>query len=469
MQTRGLLREYASTISLLARTLDVLAIALAGWLAYVVRFYQWGLPQNYQLAILIGTLLVLVIFPMAGIYHSWRGRSILQQIHALMAAWVAVAVVLIILSTLTKTGASFSRYWMAIWFTCGAVFLVSFRTTLTLFLRHMRKRGWNHRHIVIVGTGNLSRHVTQRLQDASWTGLDIVAYFSENPDPQTPSNLSGIPILPLGSINSYIKDHRIDEIWLTLPLSDEANVHSILHNLRHCTAAIRYIPDIFGFRLLNHAVTDIAGMPVLDLNVSPMVGINRALKAIEDRLLAFIILILASPLIALIAIGVKASSPGPVLFKQLRHGWDGKTIKVYKFRTMHVHREECGIVTQAKRDDPRVTPFGAFLRRTSLDELPQFFNVLQGRMSIVGPRPHAIAHNEEYKDLIDDYMQRHKVKPGITGWAQVNGWRGETDDINKMKKRVEFDLYYIENWSLWLDLKIIFLTLSRGFLHHNAY
>lgn len=469
MQTRGLLREHASVVSVLARTLDVLAIVLAGWVAYGLRFGNWTLPQNYQLALLIGALLVLVILPLAGVYHSWRGRGILQQIHALVAAWVAVAVVLIILSTLTKTGATFSRYWMAIWFACGTLLLVSFRVSLTLFLRYMRKRGWNHRHIVIVGTGNLSRHVVKRLQGASWTGLDIIAFFSEQPFPEAVSLLPDVPVFSLDMINDYVQHNRTDEVWLTLPLSEEDNVHSILHNLRHCTATIRYVPDIFGFRLLNHAVTDIAGMPVLDLNVSPMMGINRAIKAIEDRVMALLILILTSPLMIAIAVGVKLSSPGPVLFKQLRHGWDGKTITIYKFRTMVPHVEEVGTITQASRNDPRITPLGAFLRRTSLDELPQFFNVLQGRMSVVGPRPHAIAHNEEYKDLIDDYMQRHKVKPGITGWAQVNGWRGETGDINKMKKRVEFDLYYIENWSFWLDLKIIFLTLTRGFMHQNAY
>ena len=166
---------------------------------------------------------------------------------------------------------------------------------------------------------------------------------------------------------------------------------------------------------------------------------------------------------------VKISSPGPIFFKQMRHGWDGKPIKVYKFRTMVVHDEEEGRVSQAGQGDTRITRLGAFLRRTSLDELPQFFNVLQGRMSIVGPRPHALIHNEEYKEQIDAYMLRHKVKPGITGWAQINGWRGETDTLEKMKKRIEYDLYYIEHWSLWFDLKIILLTLLKGFVHKNAY
>jgi len=208
---------------------------------------------------------------------------------------------------------------------------------------------------------------------------------------------------------------------------------------------------------------------LMNLSTTPMEGFNRYLKAFEDRLLALLILILISPLLLIIAIGVKLSSPGPILFKQLRHGWDGKPIKIYKFRTMFEHSEEGGKVTQAGRQDARVTPFGAFLRRTSLDELPQFFNVLQGRMSIVGPRPHALAHNEEYKDQIDAYMLRHKVKPGITGWAQINGWRGETDTLEKMQKRVEYDLYYIDHWSLWFDLKILLLTLFKGFVGKNAY
>jgi putative colanic acid biosynthesis UDP-glucose lipid carrier transferase len=200
-----------------------------------------------------------------------------------------------------------------------------------------------------------------------------------------------------------------------------------------------------------------------------MVGINRVIKALEDRILGLVILVLVSPFILAIAIAIKLTSKGPVFFKQMRHGWDGKPIKVYKFRTMVQHMAENGQVVQASRQDTRVTKIGAFLRQTSLDELPQFWNVLQGRMSIVGPRPHALQHNEQYKDQIDLYMLRHKVKPGITGWAQIHGWRGETDTLDKMKKRVEYDLYYIENWSLWLDIKIIFLTLFNGFIHKNAY
>jgi putative colanic acid biosynthesis UDP-glucose lipid carrier transferase len=207
----------------------------------------------------------------------------------------------------------------------------------------------------------------------------------------------------------------------------------------------------------------------LHLTADPLVGLNRWIKGIEDRGLACLILILISPLLAFLAIGVKLSSPGPVIFRQRRHGWDGRPIKVYKFRTMVQHEEPPGCVTPARPDDGRVTRFGAFLRRTSLDELPQFVNVIQGRMSIVGPRPHALAHSRQYQHLVESYMLRHRVKPGITGWAQVNGWRGPTDTLLKIKKRVEHDLYYIENWSLLFDLEIIALTVVKGFTHPNAY
>jgi Undecaprenyl-phosphate glucose phosphotransferase len=224
-----------------------------------------------------------------------------------------------------------------------------------------------------------------------------------------------------------------------------------------------------GLRLLNSSLSEVAGFPVMSLTATRMDGVNELIKDAVDKVLALAILVLVSPLMIAIAIGVKSSSPGPIFFRQRRLGAHGEEINVLKFRTMIVHAEESGRVSQATRGDPRVTAFGAFLRRTSLDELPQFFNVISGEMSIVGPRPHAIEHNEHYKELVKRYMLRHKVKPGITGWAQVNGYRGETDTLEKMAKRVEYDLHYIENWSLWLDLKIIGLTVVRGFSDRNAY
>ena len=335
----------------------------------------------------------------------------------------------------------------------------------------MRSKGWNERRVIIIGAGDLGEKLAETVQQALWTGFRIIGVFDDNASDK-PKQIAGISVLQMPSdIGAYLslQTKPIDEIWLALPLGAEARVKELLHELRHHTISIRFVLDFFGMDLLNHSITDLAGFPTLNLNASPMVGINRVTKAIEDRIVAAVILLCISPLLILIAIGVKLTSHGPILFKQRRHGCDGRIIKVYKFRTMYVHREEKGKITQARPNDQRITPFGKFLRQSSLDELPQFFNVLQGRMSIVGPRPHALSHNDFYKDSIKAYMQRHKVKPGITGWAQINGWRGETETLEKMQKRIEYDLYYIENWSLAFDVKIILLTFFRGFTDKNAY
>jgi putative colanic acid biosynthesis UDP-glucose lipid carrier transferase len=246
-------------------------------------------------------------------------------------------------------------------------------------------------------------------------------------------------------------------------------VHSIFFSLRNLTAEVRFIPDFQGMQLLNHRTSEVAGRLAIDLSVTPMDGMARITKRLEDIIFGALFLLLSMPICVVIAIALKLQSPGPILFKQYRTGVNGKHFKAYKFRSMEVHDELAGKVTQAKRGDPRVTPLGSFLRRTSLDELPQFYNVLQGRMSIVGPRPHALAHNEYYKEVVESYMKRHKVKPGITGWAQVNGLRGETDTLDKMERRVEHDLWYIDNWSLWLDFRIIGMTIFKGFVHPNGY
>jgi putative colanic acid biosynthesis UDP-glucose lipid carrier transferase len=417
----------------------------------------------------LGFIFSVFIFSLSGIYESWRGRSLFQQVKVLTLSWFSVVTLLILLAFLTKTSAVFSRQWMVAWAGGAWLLLLCFRFSLAYLLRTMRSRGWNTKNIIIIGAGTSGKDAALRLGEASWTGFNIVAFLDDAEELQGTTVCGARVLGGIDHINSILGSNNIDEVWIALPLSAEQRVKSILHALRHSTVTIRYVPGIFSSRLLSHSVSEISGVLLMDLSTTPMEGVNRYLKAIEDRLLALSILIFISPLLLLITIGVKLSSPGPVLFKQLRHGWDGKPIKVYKFRTMIVHSEEGGAVTQACKGDDRVTPFGAFLRRTSLDELPQFFNVLQGRMSIVGPRPHALAHNELYKDQIDAYMLRHKVKPGITGWAQINGWRGETDTLEKMQKRVEYDLYYIDNWSLWFDFKIIFLSLFKGFVGKSAY
>lgn len=471
--SNGLLKAHSTSISLLTRVLDVLLVLGGGVLAFDLRFGRGSLllPLDYAALILIGGLLAAVLFPLLDVYHSWRARGLLAPAARAFAAWCLVFVALLALLVLTKQGQVFSRLWMAVWGLVVAVLLMGLRLGVFASLRYLRQQGYNRRSVVVVGGGPAAVSLVRQAQTTAWAGFDVVAVFrdAQESSEEAPDQLFGdVALHSLHGFADFVEGEPVDEVWIAVPLEQGGQLRGVLEALRFSTANIRYVPDLFGLFLLNHGLTEILGNPMIDLSASPMQGANRLLKGLEDRVLSAFILLLISPLMAAIAIGVKRSSPGPVFFRQLRHGWDGREIEVWKFRSMQLH-EDHGGVTQASRDDPRVTRFGAFLRRTSLDELPQFINVLQGRMSIVGPRPHAVEHNEQFKDLVDHYMLRHKVKPGITGWAQVNGWRGETDTIDKMKKRIEHDLYYIEHWSLALDLKIILLTLFRGFVHKNAY
>ncbi len=454
MLPRGLLKEHSQVLAILLRGLDAFAVVMAGWLAYFFRFSTPFLTKHYALALIISAFLTFFVFQFFQIYQSIRVQSIFHHISRLLQALFLLLMMLAGLAFMTKTGENYSRIWFFYWAGFSFLFLMAFRGCLLVFLRFMRSRGWNERRVVLITKGELGQKLLASVHQVLWTGFRIVAILDDQQN-----------------ISDYLEKSKetIDEIWLALPLNAENRVQAILHDLRHHTVATRLVLDVFGLDLSKFSITDLAGFPTLNLNSSPMVGINRLTKAFEDRLIAAFILLFISPLFLLIALGVKLTSKGPILFKQLRHGWDGKIIKVYKFRTMFQHNEAEGKVSQATQDDKRVTPFGKFLRKTSLDELPQFYNVLQGRMSIVGPRPHAVAHNEFYKESIKAYMQRHKVKPGITGWAQINGFRGETDTLDKMQKRVEYDLYYIENWSLLFDLKIVFLTFFKGFFSKNAY
>jgi putative colanic acid biosynthesis UDP-glucose lipid carrier transferase len=265
-----------------------------------------------------------------------------------------------------------------------------------------------------------------------------------------------------------VREHGVHEVYITLPLGSQPRIVELMEQVQGTTASTFFVPDVFGISIIQGRLQDMNGVPVVGLCETPFTGTNRLVKRISDVVLASIILVLIAPLLLAIAVGVKLSSPGPVIFKQRRNGLDGEEIVVWKFRSMRA-MDDGAVIKQATKDDPRITPFGAFLRRSSLDELPQFFNVLQGRMSIVGPRPHAVAHNEEYRKLIKAYMVRHKVKPGITGWAQVHGLRGETDTIEKMQARVEYDLEYLRNWSLGMDLQIIARTVKVVFFDRQAY
>jgi putative colanic acid biosynthesis UDP-glucose lipid carrier transferase len=323
------------------------------------------------------------------------------------------------------------------------------------------------RTAVIVGAGALAAKVAKALGNDP--GAHLIGFFEDrSKDERIDGEASRKVLGGLRDVAACVGQRGVRDVYITLPLSSQPRIVELLEQLQDTTASLFFVPDVFGIAIIQGRLSDMNGVPVVGLCETPFTGTNELAKRLSDIVLASLILLLISPLMIAIAIGVKLSSPGPVIFKQRRNGLDGNEIVIYKFRSMRA-QDNGDVVRQARKSDPRITPFGRWLRRASLDELPQFINVLQGRMSVVGPRPHAVAHNEEYRQLIRAYMVRHKVRPGITGWAQVNGHRGETDTIEKMKARVEYDLEYLRNWSIGLDLQIIVRTIGLVFFDRHAY
>ena len=335
-------------------------------------------------------------------------------------------------------------------------------------LRHVATRPESRRSVVVVGSGEVGVRVATALTHSKDDAVDFAGYFDDRSDERTHATAAARRLGAFKDVAAYIQDHGIREVYITLPLGSQPRIVALLEQLQDTTASLFFVPDVFGITIIQGRLQDLNGVPVVGICETPFTGTNRLVKRISDLVLASAILVLTAPLFLLIALGVKLGSPGPVIFRQRRNGLDGGEITIYKFRSMTT-QDNGPVVHQATRNDARTTRFGAFLRRNSLDELPQFLNVLQGRMSIVGPRPHAVAHNEQYREVIKAYMVRHKVKPGITGWAQVTGQRGETDTVEKMHARVELDLEYLRNWSLGLDLQIVARTIRVAFFDRSAY
>jgi putative colanic acid biosysnthesis UDP-glucose lipid carrier transferase len=465
-QRRGiLLKEHASMIEVFFRACDPLLVALAGYLVFRIYLDSAILPDHYLYALTTTSLLVLVVFPGFRVYRAARGGSLWFEVQGLVTAWAVVAAILLVLFFGTKTGATFSRIWMGAWAVSSLLMLVTFRLALRLALRVVRARGFNQRHIVIVGAGPLGLEVSKRLRRAQWAGLNVLAFFDDDRELHG-HTLDGIEVRgSLDDVREYVEDKAVDQVWIALPLRAEQRVAQILNELVNTTVEVRYLPDIFGFQLFNHSLTEVAGLPVINLTESPLNGFSHLRKVVFDYVMASIILLGLLPIMLVIAIGIKLSSKGPVLFRQKRVTWNGATFEIIKFRTMPVNVEEKTGAVWATAGDDRAFPLGRFLRRFSLDELPQFINVLKGEMSIVGPRPERPELIEQFKHEIPGYMQKHLVKAGITGWAQINDLRGATD----LTQRIEHDLYYIDNWSLWFDLRIMMITVWKMFSSKHAY
>lgn len=467
---RGIIQKHSSFLMGTLRLLDLTTFALASVVAYKIRFNTFLLPLSYQIATLIVLFSVLIVFSSMTLYQARRGKQLLEEIRLIIGGTLFSFFTLFILLYFTKTGAEFSRQWAGTTILLAIIFCCCTRIFSRLILRTMRKRDFNTRTICIIGAGKLGKMIAERIQNSLWTGLKPVFFFDDRVEKNT--LVSGIKVKgSLSEAAAYLELHPVDQIWFALPLRDEEKVLTLLQELSFNTTDIRFVPNIFNFNLLNHSVSDVAGIPVMNISSSPLYGQNRLWKFIEDYTLSIIFLTIVAPLMILISIAIKIDSTGPILFKQKRLGFDKKEIIIYKFRSMfHTpQKNEATEFEQAHKNDNRITRVGRFLRSSSLDELPQLINVLQGRMSLVGPRPHPLQLNEQYKHKIIMYMQRHKVLPGITGWAQINGYRGEFLTLDCAKNRVTYDLYYINNWSIWFDLKIIFLTPYKGLFSKKAY
>ncbi|HCU1233280.1 TPA: undecaprenyl-phosphate glucose phosphotransferase, partial [Klebsiella pneumoniae] len=410
---------------------------------------------------------VLSAFQMIGgisdFYRSWRGVKLSVELSLVLKNWTLSLLLSMGITTYSEVlGLSFKIMLEWYFFVCLGVVIC--RMSIRAGARFIRTLGYNTRRIAIAGSMPVAINLAKSFIDEPWLGFVVVGIYDNK-------IVKNNEIEYKGDFNKLIVDAKageLDRIYLAMSMSDEIEMRELIRNLTNTTCSVILIPDIFTFNILQSRTEEVNGVPVVPLFDTPINGINMVFKRLEDIFLSLLIIILISPILLVIAVAVKVSSPGPVIFKQKRYGMDGKAIKVWKFRSMTVMENDT-LVKQATKNDVRVTKVGSFLRKTSLDELPQFFNVLSGKMSIVGPRPHAVAHNEQYRNIIEGYMLRHKVKPGITGWAQINGWRGETDTIDKMEKRIEYDLEYIREWSIWLDLKIILLTVFKGFINKSAY
>lgn len=466
-------RMIASSPTLLTgmtRIVDLGIIALAGWLAYAARHDSFVMPGAYFVGIGIAIALAANVFQFAGLYRHEEFEKFGRQMGRLMIGWTAVSLALLAISFFSKTSADYSRIWVGIWLVSSFVGLAIFRLTLAWRILHWKHTGVLTRNVVVVGAGKQGERLIRHIQEnRAELAVHPMAVFTLNPEFEGKDVLDVPVVGGIKDLLLYVRNNHVQEIMVALPWDREDEIADVLYQLREAPIDVSLAPEPLGYRLMERRVRHLGDLPLTVVQEPPLSGWSYVIKGLEDRILSALIIIMISPVLIALAILIRLDSPGPAIFRQQRYGFNNNVFTVYKFRSMRNDMGDARGGAQATKGDARITRIGAFIRKTSLDELPQLFNVLKGDMSLVGPRPHAVAHNEEYAELIDQYLNRHKVKPGITGWAQIHGLRGETDTQEKMEMRVQYDLYYIDNWSLWLDLRIIFRTLLVGFVNENAY
>lgn len=452
---RRLLRNHDTLAQWVQRLLNILVISFT--LCLFAYLKDGFVASQYRTMLAFAILLMLITYHIMGVFR--RFDSMEGAIQHLARAWGTVIIVLAWTAFLTKTSEQYSRqvivYWVFTAFLGQALLQCAAYYWHQLYRRHFQKRI----PALIVGCGDVAQHLARSITKNIWMSDTILGLINYEE-----SDVRQVEVPVLGgrdSLRRVVEENNIRRVYIALPLTAGVQVKQVHDTLVSANVDLVWAPDIFSFQLLNHSVREVAGIPLINLNETPLIAGGPAfIKLAMDKFIALAMILTLSPLLVIIAIAVRLSSPGPIIYKQERDGWDGQKFKVYKFRSMYLH-DDSAVVEQAKKDDKRITPVGKFIRRTSLDELPQLFNALGGSMSLVGPRPHAVSHNVFYSDKVKAYLARHRIKPGITGWAQINGLRGETVDIEDMQRRVELDLEYISNWSPMLDLKILFLTPLR--------
>ncbi|PKH01056.1 undecaprenyl-phosphate glucose phosphotransferase [Psychromonas sp. MB-3u-54] len=466
MTSQKFLTSKSNSYSFIYRLIDLSILFLS--LPVAAYLHGVSLSREYLVAVLIISVFFLYLAESFELYRS-RRTDRFSAMFLRVGICISIAfLVAVTLAFLLKESEGFSRVTIVLWFMLNLFFSLFWRVLQRQCIKACLKSGHFVKKVVIVGATDSAVNLFKEIQQNNELGYELVGVYD---DRSLARVKKGFNLDVNGRVADAIKqarDGHIDILFLALPLQAEKRIGDILLLLGDTTVDVHYLPNFFVSNLIHSRVEHVGAVDTLSVYESPYLGPKKWLKRIEDIVGSLIILcIIAIPLL-LISLAIKGTSPGPVLFKQRRYGLRGEEILVWKFRTMYVMENNKKVV-QATKNDPRITPLGAFLRCSSLDEFPQFFNVLRGDMSLVGPRPHAVAHNEEYRRKVQFYMLRHKVKPGITGWAQINGWRGETDTLEKMEKRVEFDLQYIKTWSLWFDFKIILLTIFKGFVGKNVY
>ena len=465
--------EARAALDVWLRVGDLLLVPGAAALTHIVT-YGWLVPTHPQRVVFGAVLLcTLVSFGVAPVYRDWRNRGLLADLWTLFLGWTGVFALFSMYAVLIDMADTVPASWLVGWYSLALVAMSATRIGIRFRLHWLRARGLDRQRVLLVGLRAPALKVHRLLRSRPEIGKEVIGYFAGPDDIALRREGADAPkhLGDLDGLEAYLDAHRgqIEQIWVSLPLGGRARLKDVLRLLERYPVQVRLVPDITGLGALNPGVHQVGNVPMIGVRQGVVEPRFIIIKRVEDFLVAGIAVILLSPLLGVLALGVKLSSPGPILFRQRRHGLDGKEFWMLKFRSMRVHAEAPDKVTQAIRNDPRVTRFGAFLRRSSLDELPQFFNVLGGSMSVVGPRPHAVQHNNQYERLIERYMHRHYVKPGITGWAQVHGLRGETPQLRQMKKRVRYDIDYIRRWSPLLDVRIIALTVLKVLGQRTAY